>query len=665
VDRRENGVYTVPKAELQDKSDRYYVHETLALAAGEIYVSPLDLNVEHGEPEVPERPVIRLGTPIMNGGGAARGLLIVNLHAEVVLDHIRQMAEARGSVVYLFSRAGFYLSRSPDPVSHRAFKMRSLEGLVDTFSRPLLARIVDGQRGTAEQGDWIVAYAPVEVKSSLNGSRPRTMEWAVVLASPRRELFAAVFSLYILYGVLAAGLAATAGAGFLLSRYLLRPLTLLSQETEEIAKGHFTSRVEINGDDEIAELGARFNQMAGELERFYASLEDQKQSLEAEVRARTAALDRERHNLATIIENTADGILSVSRAGIIGLANTAAERLLGGGRLVGRGIGDFWPGWEQHAAADGMGADFPRLATFQAGGRTLALNMAPVLRDGAGHGFILVIRDVSEERRLQDERRELDRQIFQTEKMTAMGELAMGLAHEIGNPLAGMKTVAQALLEEAEESERTRIYLRRIENEIDRLSNFLRTFHGFAAPQEMHPVSCRLEEVLEDVLLWTRREAKSEEITIEYKHCADDVPPLWADPNQLKQVLLNLVINAIHAVGRGGRITVGMCRRDDGVAAGGPPRMRFCVEDTGPGIPSEILPRIFDPFFTTRQSGTGLGLAVVKKIAVQHGADIIVHSAPGEGTRFEFIWPLAPGPAADAAPDAPADRLCERKGPHG
>ncbi|MBI5163876.1 MAG: hypothetical protein HY985_08230, partial [Magnetospirillum sp.] len=221
----------------------------------------------------------------------------------------------------------------------------------------------------------------------------------------------------------------------------------------------------------------------------------------------------------------------------------------------------------------------------------------------------------------------------------------------------------QALRSEDLDAATTGRYLSRIEDEVNRLSSFLRTFHGFAAPQETFPHACTLDDVLEDVLLWTRKEAVSRGIAIEYKHCAKDIPTLWADPNQLKQILLNLVINAIHATRDGGRITVGMCGsvrpedRDRPV-----PRMRFCVDDTGEGIPPEVLPTIFDPFFTTRASGSGLGLAVVKKIVVQHGADILVESTPGKGTRFTLVWPVADGGGATAAM---TELNCERELSHG
>jgi signal transduction histidine kinase len=204
-----------------------------------------------------------------------------------------------------------------------------------------------------------------------------------------------------------------------------------------------------------------------------------------------------------------------------------------------------------------------------------------------------------------------------------------------------MKAVVQMLEEDESLAPRLREYLGRIHGEVDRLSGFLRTFHGFAAPQETHPVRCDLREVLEDVLLWTRKDARSRAVAIDYAPCCGDVPALWADPRQLKQVLLNLVINAVQAMPAGGRVEIGMCARRTDLSAG-VPRMRFCVSDDGPGIPADVLPRIFDPFYTTRPDGSGLGLAVVKKIAAQHGADIHVHSEPGKGTRFELVWPVAP-----------------------
>lgn len=661
VDRRDGHLVTVAEDALQDKSDRYYFHEGLAHEAGQVYVSPLDLNVERGQAEKPERPVIRFATPIVDRKGEKRGLLIVNLHAAYILGQIQEMAGGRGGVSYLFDRSGFYLSRSADAATSEAFRMQSVEALADLLPRPLLTRVVGGRRGTEIQGDWIFAYSPIAIGQTLADRSDSSMEWSVALAFPRNQLFHSIFNLYLLYGVLTLSLLIAAVSGYALSRHLLRPMTLLSKETEEIAQGNFSHRVEIRGDDEIADLGARFNTMTARLEQSYKALEDRKGELEAEVRARTVDLERERSQLAAVIANTADGILSANTEGMIVLANNSARRYLidDTGVLVGRSIGEFWPGWKEYAEQ----APSARIAgNFDLGvqGRTLSLGIAPVTTGANSDGFIIVVRDVTEERRLQDDRRELDRQMFQTEKMATLGEVAMGLAHEIGNPLAGMKAVVQMLLEDRLEDAQ-REYLLRIQGEINRLADFLRTFHGFTAPQEMKPTACRLDRVLEDVILWTRKEARSHKVSVDFAPCCDHAPELWADQAQLKQVLLNLVINAIHAMPEGGRIEVGMCAgRRAGASA--VPRMSFCVRDTGVGIPPEVQARIFDPFFTTRADGSGIGLAVVKKIVSQHGAEIRVDSKPGHGSCFELDWPIAPAsvPLLDSA-WASSTVCCQRK----
>ena len=247
-------------------------------------------------------------------------------------------------------------------------------------------------------------------------------------------------------------------------------------------------------------------------------------------------------------------------------------------------------------------------------------------------GFIVVARDVSHEREIQDERRELDRQMFHMEKLTTLGELAMGIAHEIGNPLAGMKAVAQAMQYEEEVPPGLIEALKRLEAEVDRLSGFLRSFHGFAAPQAIFSEPCDLGQTLDDVLFWTRKDAKSRNISIELEG-VDSLPPLLADPHQLQQVFLNLLMNAVHAMPEGGTVTVD--------ASGTAKSATIHVCDTGIGIEPSILSRIFEPFFTTRTEGTGLGLAIVRKIVEQHGGTIEASSTLGQCTCFLLTWPLA------------------------
>jgi HAMP domain-containing protein len=142
-------------------------------------------------------------------------------------------------------------------------------------------------------GDFIIAHAPIGIGQTLADRSDSSMDWAIALSFPRKRLFEAVFNLYLLYGVLALTLVGTAIAGFLLSRHLLRPLEQLSAETGEISKGNFAHRVEIRGEDEIADLGRRFNAMAARLEQTYRALEDRKGELEKEVQIRTTDLEKE------------------------------------------------------------------------------------------------------------------------------------------------------------------------------------------------------------------------------------------------------------------------------------------------------------------------------------------------------------------------------------
>lgn len=628
VDRRGDKVHIVPRDRLQDKSDRYYFREAARNRPGEIYVSPLDLNIEFGKIERPERPVIRIATPVAASGG----LLIVNLHADILLEQVQQMADTRNGVAYLFDRSGHFISRSAGNIPN-AFSMQPVARLADEYGGRAVEQVLARSGGVEFAGGKILTHAVV---NSMSAGK-KGDEWVIALAFPESRLFLSLFNFYILYAVLLASLIVTAIGGYAISRRLLGPLDDLSRESEAIASGDFSRRVDVAGQDEIADLGQHFNVMAEKLDAFYHSLDRQRDRLEEEVAERTRELEQERAFLSAVIEHTDDGILAVEATGQVTLANPVAAAMLGSHAIPGCELAGSWPEWPNIAAEAANG---PLRRDLYLPGLVLALSVTPLQEIG---GFIVVARDVSDERRLQDDRRELDRQIFQMEKMSTLGELAMGIAHEIGNPLAGMKTVVQALLEEDGLNDDLRRKLNRILGEVDRLSVFLRTFHGFSAAQEAHPVACQLGDVIEDVFFWTRKEANSHGVKLAYEQCGGIIPLLWADPNQLKQLLLNLVINAVHMMENGGEVVISMCMPRTRPEAPSPeaPLVRFCVRDNGPGIPPDILPRIFDPFFTTRENGSGLGLAVVKKIASQHGAGINVESTLGLGTRFEFIWPTA------------------------
>ncbi|MDP2783563.1 MAG: ATP-binding protein [Sulfurimicrobium sp.] len=623
VDRKPQGVYVVPRHELQSKGDRYYFRDAMDAKPGQIYVSPLDLNVEFGKVEKPERPVIRVATPVAGPNGSKIGVLIINLHADILLEQIQQMANARQGTAYLLDNQGHYVSRSAGG-GPSAFSMEPVAKLSNIFPASIARNLIErGASPTLGEG-WIVAHAPIDYAPQALAENSKG-KWRIVLAFPERELFLAVINLYLLYAVLLAALVVTAISGYALSRRLLRPLEDLSQETDAIASGDFTRRVSVTGSDEIAALGNKFNSMANRLQESSQAINAHRDRLEEEVRARTRELEQERASLEAVIEHTADGILAIDHQGDIHLLNPAATCLLGGRTVpLGTQIELFWPQWPDiaHDASNG-----PIRCDVQLPEQVISLAITPT-----SAGFIVVARDVSREREIQDERRELDRQMFQMEKLTTLGELAMGLAHEIGNPLAGMKAVAQAMQYEEDIPPGLIEALKRLEAEVDRLSGFLRSFHGFAAPLAILSKPCDLGQVLDDVLFWTRKDAISRGISIELNG-VDTLHALSADPHQLQQVFLNLLMNAVHAMPQGGTITVNATETATSA------KVHVC--DTGIGIEPTVLNRIFEPFFTTRPEGTGLGLAIVHKIVEQHGGTIEASSTLGHGTCFSITWPLA------------------------
>lgn len=353
--------------------------------------------------------------------------------------------------------------------------------------------------------------------------------------------------------------------------------------------------------------------------------------LQDEVRRRTVDLEKERAFLRAVFEQTGDGIMVVgSSGGRIVLANYRARKILdAGGDPIGTSLLALWPEWRDIAERASAGGE----VTWNLDKNDTVLSLSvTAIGKGADTHYVVVVRDVGDELRLADERRVLDQQMFQMEKMITLGELAMGVAHEIGNPLGGMKAVSQSLQHERSLPSEVIEDLKRLESEIDRLSNFLRSFRGFAASQPINLVPCPLLPTVQDLLFWIRKEAGSRGVGVRVD--IDPTVEVLADPNRIKQLFLNLFINAIHATPKGGILTVS-------AALGPGERGQIEIRDTGEGIPPEVLPKIFDPFFTTRAGGTGLGLSIVKKIANEHGAQISVQSEPGRGTCFKLEWPIA------------------------
>jgi len=227
-------------------------------------------------------------------------------------------------------------------------------------------------------------------------------------------------------------------------------------------------------------------------------------------------------------------------------------------------------------------------------------------------------------------------QVGRNERLAAAGELAAAMAHNVGTPLTGVVGHLQLLEEEvAEPAVKER--LRRIQGQVDRAVAAARQFLGAARPAPLRtPVD--VKALLADLLLLVSPESQRKGIAVAQAF-AEELPTIPADPNQLQELFLGLITNALDAMGAGGTLQVVV---ETGLSDRGSPVIRVVLSDTGSGIPPENLAKVFEPFFTTRSSsgGTGLGLAIARRITREHGGSIRLESEPGHGTRAIVELPV-------------------------
>ena len=234
---------------------------------------------------------------------------------------------------------------------------------------------------------------------------------------------------------------------------------------------------------------------------------------------------------------------------------------------------------------------------------------------------------------------ETQRQLFQSEKMAALGKLSAGIAHEIRNPLTSIKILIHSLVDEqATEGSREKD-LAVIEAEIERVNKIIKQFLDFARPRPPSLEPMEVRAIVEDTLALLVYEMEAQKISLERSY-APDIPPVPVDREQMKQVFLNLLLNAIQAMERGGNLRVTIRWKPAPAGDGGRSAAEISVQDSGPGMGENIRRRIFEPFFSTKEEGIGLGLPIAQRIVEEHGGQIRVESRVGEGTTFTITLPI-------------------------
>ncbi|RLB40913.1 MAG: histidine kinase [Deltaproteobacteria bacterium] len=349
-------------------------------------------------------------------------------------------------------------------------------------------------------------------------------------------------------------------------------------------------------------------------------------------RSARSSLSRARAFSDKLVEHMPVGLLALDPEGRVSLANRAAEEILGrkATDLMGKGLHETLP-QPCPGVLDrldrGEAVVEEEMDCSLGGDRPARLEVvATRLRDEDGRALatLLMVRDLTQIQRLKEE-------VARSQRLAAIGSLAAGVAHEIRNPLSSIKGFATYFRDRHHDVPEERNMAEIMIQEVERLNRVIGQLLEFARPIRLERRPTDITALVRHTLKLMAPDARKKGVRI-----VEDPGPtsgrVAVDPDRLQQVLLNLYLNAIEAMEKGGVLTVSWTTR-------GEDEVEIVVSDTGSGIPRENLSRIFDPYFTSKAAGTGLGLAIVQKVVESHGGRIEVQSRPGEGTRITLLLP--------------------------
>lgn len=411
---------------------------------------------------------------------------------------------------------------------------------------------------------------------------------------------------------------------YLLAGYITRPIQSILGKVNDVADGHFDFRLKVRRKDELGQLANRINAMIRNLGHYTNRLKQMYEENRAV-----------KEHLESIINQTADAIHITDLDGNVLRVNRAFEQLYGwrSREVEGRKLKIIPPGTEeemekQHAQLiEGMSITSNETTWMKKDGSRVEVSVstAPV-RDEAGEitALISVSRDITSRNRMEELLR-------RSEKLTTVGQLAAGVAHEIRNPLTTLRGFLQLQQETNKLNHR---HLDLMLSELDRINLIVGEFLILAKPQAVHFQERDIRFILGDVISLLDSQAHLHGVEF-VLNASSDSAMVHCEENQLKQVFINLLKNGMEAMPDGGNIRIKLNHDEENS------RVRIEIKDEGTGIPEELMPKLGEPFFTSKESGTGLGLMVSQRIIQSHKGMMDIKSVMNKGTTVIIDLPAS------------------------
>jgi len=371
----------------------------------------------------------------------------------------------------------------------------------------------------------------------------------------------------------------------------------------------------------LAQAFEEFNRTTQSMEEAYRALEARVKELDEELAEKNRELEVTTEYLNSTLESMSDGVITIDTDGRITTFNLAAAQILGytAEEVQGQSFADMF-GREFDVPP---GSHAGELRTIDGAVCPITERNAPLAdRTGAVIGSVKVFQDMSELEALRERVRQKDR-------LAAIGEMAATVAHEIRNPLGGIRGFAALLERDMDKEDPKARLVEKVLAGARALDKVVGELLEYTRPLELHLRSTNCADLIEATLGYL--ELGDKDIVLKR-----DVPPdltLRIDPDKMRQVFLNVLINAVQAIDEAGEVTIG-ATQNNGVCS-------ITIGDSGMGIPRDQLDHVFVPFYTTKEKGTGLGLAAAAKIVEAHGGSIEASSTHGEGATFTVRLPGA------------------------